>query len=1178
MPHLVFSRPVPIAFLKSAGQARKFTCSLLGSVIVGVSLSHAVPADNNPLTPPAPISLGESLGPLVESASPLAEQSLLTLRLPSGLKADLWAAEPLLGDPVALSFDRRGRLYVSEHHRNRHGTEDTREHRYWLEDDLAARTVDDRLAYMKRWAAQGKTPLSFYTEVPDRLICLEDRDGDGRADTTRVLAHYADPLDGANVGVLATDDDVWVTCIPHLWKFHDAGGNGPLTGEPAFSGFGVKFSFHGHDMHGVIQGPDGRIYWSIGDRGYHVRDQAGKIHEDAWGGAVFRCEPDGSGFEVVCTGLRNPQELVFDPLGNLFTVDNDNDAADESPRLLHLVEGADYGWHAGNLWVDDQLSPLAPRFRRPWYEDGLWQSRFPGQPAWVMPPIDHLSSGPCGLTRNPGVTRLPDEWDNTFFLTDWVGGRNNSPVLSFQLESHGNGFSMTKKREFLVGGLPTDVEFGPDGRLYVADMTSWVQAPGGGRRSGRGWIYAISGEVSETRSQAVRAVQTWLAQDPHARPDSELLIALAHDDYRVRLAAQRALASRRSTTGALIETARNHRNQLARVHALQALGQQLRAQQTGLEKLLLLLQDPDPEIRAQYARQLTERPAPFARSALLASLEDDSPRVRYFSALALSRLANDPDILNALARLVRENDDRDVYLRHAVAVAWERFAQKSGEDFLRTLAKDSSSAVRRAALLAYRRLRSPEISVFLVDRDPSLVAEAVRAIHDLPIVAALPGLAALSASLDQLDPATGRRVVNARYRLGRDEDAQALADVGTNPAVSEILRRESLALLAEWTQPRPMERITGRWDPLLARSDTAAVAATRRLLPALLANSPDGVKATAIGLAGRYHINEAAAPVLAVARDSRQPLDSRVAAAQALVFFPSQETEHLATQLLGEDKPELRSAGRALFLATAPEKGLEAMHHVFTTTTLPEQSAALKTLGGVSDPRAYTLLTTTYERMLAGEVTKALAVDLDDALKSAATLNGLSVPDRNRRGRQHAALQEKWLAQFPSDDSLRLYRASLQGGDAQKGRELFHQKVEFLCVRCHRIENEGTSVVGPDLTGIASRRSREELLRAIVEPSAEIAPGFEFATVILTTGETLTGPVHRESATDLVLGVSQDGTERERTLLKSAIRERSASSSMPPLASLMTPSELRDLVAYLAGQNTPSPVTAPTRF
>ncbi len=216
--------------------------------------------------------------------------------------------------------------------------------------------------------------------------------------------------------------------------------------------------------------------------------------------------------------------------------------------------------------------------------------------------------------------------------------------------------------------------------------------------------------------------------------------------------------------------------------------------------------------------------------------------------------------------------------------------------------------------------------------------------------------------------------------------------------------------------------------------------------------------------------------------------------------------------------------------------------------------------------------------MLAGEVTKALAVDLDDALKSAATLNGLSVPDRNRRGRQHAALQEKWLAQFPSDDSLRLYRASLQGGDAQKGRELFHQKVEFLCVRCHRIENEGTSVVGPDLTGIASRRSREELLRAIVEPSAEIAPGFEFATVILTTGETLTGPVHRESATDLVLGVSQDGTERERTLLKSAIRERSASSSMPPLASLMTPSELRDLVAYLAGQNTPSPVTAPTRF
>ncbi|HUR58667.1 MAG TPA: hypothetical protein VM029_13225, partial [Opitutaceae bacterium] len=234
----------------------------------------------------ADVALAKELGDYVAKADGEAERTRTALKLPAGFRAEVWARHPLLADPVAIAFDGKGRLYVAEHHRNRHGTEDDREHRYWLDDDFAARSVEDRLAFMEKWAAAGKKPMRFYTEIPDRLVCIEDRDGDGRAETTRTLALFGDPLDGANVGVLPRDGEVWVTNIPHLWRFRDDGKSEQLQGEKVFSGFGVKFSLHGHDMHGLVIGPDGRLYWSIGDRGFNVRTREGGTVSDLWRGAV----------------------------------------------------------------------------------------------------------------------------------------------------------------------------------------------------------------------------------------------------------------------------------------------------------------------------------------------------------------------------------------------------------------------------------------------------------------------------------------------------------------------------------------------------------------------------------------------------------------------------------------------------------------------------------------------------------------------------------------------------------------------------------------------------------------------------------------------------------------------------------------------------------------------------
>jgi quinoprotein glucose dehydrogenase len=278
----------------------------------------------------------------------------------------------------------------------------------WLDDDLASRTVANRVAMYRKYA--GTRFEKDYESEHDRVKLLWDSKGGGRADQATVFAdgfHHAEQ--GLGAGVLARKGNVYYTCIPDLWLLKDTKGEGRADVKTSLAtGFGVHVAFLGHDMHGLRMGPDGKLYFSIGDRGFNVTTKEGRHLFNPDSGAVLRCDPDGSNLEIVHIGLRNPQELAFDAFGNLFTVDNNSDSGDPA-RLVQIVEGGDSGWRTGYQYGSDLGD------RGPFNAEKVWHLPPAEQPAYIVPPLAHITSGPSGLCFNYGATALPERYKDHFF-------------------------------------------------------------------------------------------------------------------------------------------------------------------------------------------------------------------------------------------------------------------------------------------------------------------------------------------------------------------------------------------------------------------------------------------------------------------------------------------------------------------------------------------------------------------------------------------------------------------------------------------------------------------------------------------------------------------------------------------------------------------------------------------
>jgi quinoprotein glucose dehydrogenase len=1029
-----------------------------------------------------------------------AELAVRALRPAPGLQVTLFAAEPQLRNPSSFTIDEKGGFYVVETHRRRTSVLDIRTKIDWLDEDLACRTVEDRIAMHRRHLGSEADKLAVESEAIRRI---EDRAGTGRADHAVTFADGFNTIaDGVAAGVLARKGEVWFAAIPNLWRFKDGKRTAILTG------FGIRQSYGGHDFHGLRFGPDGKLYMSIGDRGCHVETEGRVValHDE---GGVLRCNPDGSGLEIFATGLRNPQKLAFNEVGDLFTVDNNANVGDdngETARVIHVVEGGDNGWRVGYQHLPEG---------GPWSREGLWK----GDALYQVPPVGHLAHGPAGLTFNPG-TGLSAKYDGCFLLCDFPGG-----VHSFTLKRKGASYALGGSEHFLWELYPTDVEFGVDGAVYVSD---WVQ---GFEKSEKGRLFRVA-DPAGAQDPRVAEVRRLLADGMASRPLEDLASLLGHVDQRVRMAAQFELAGRRAEAP-LEAVALKAGPTLARLHAIWGLGQLRAADRTAA-----LLDDPDAEVRAQAARVLGEGGAASTVDALVARLQDESPRVRYHAAMSLGRLKA-KKALGPVIQMLRENDGRDRFLLHAGVLA---LAGTGDVDGLLAAADGAPAAVRIAVVLALRRTGRWEIRDFL--GDPEARDEAARAINDAPIPDGMRMLA-MRLSTPRCPVPLLSRAINANFRLG---DAGMLARYATGSGEMPEMRVEALRALADWERPSGRDRVMGVWRPLEPRDPQPARDALDAAFPTVLQTSPLGVKIEAVRAAAALGVGDLETLRRLAGKGNEAPLRSE--ALRALAGRDDGTLGELVKGALGEDDETLRRDVVRLIPRSKLPDGLALLERAATEDgPVRVRQAAVLALGE-SGPGADGAIARLLDRLLAGTWPAPLRLELIEV-----STKRISPEVRGRLDRFEASRK--------SDDALAPWRECLEGGDAQPGHQLFWVRVHASCHQCHRIGEEG-GTAGPPLTGIGGKQTREYLLESLLFPSRVIAAGYETVALLLENDAVETGRVVRESATELVV-LGPDG--KEKTIPKARIKAaRRGLSAMPDdLGRLLTRRELRDLVEYLAG-------------
>ena len=552
---------------------------------------------------------------LTEAQKRLPKNALVGIKMADGLEAKIFATEPMLMNPTDIEVDARGRVWVLE-------------------------------AYNYRPAITGNPTH----KEGDRIVILEDKDGDGKADNSKVF--YQDPSLNAPLGIAVLGNVVLVSQSPYVWKLTDTDGDDKADKkEILFQG--MEGEQHDHGMHAFVFGPDGKLYFNFGNEGKTLKDAKGNVVKDQFGkeisdknyqqGMVFRCNLDGSEVECLGNDFRNNYEVAVDSYGTMWQSDNDDDG-NKGVRINYVMEYGSYGYK-------DEITHASWNVNRTNMESEIpkqhWHLNDPG----TMPNLLQTGSGsPTGMIVYEG-NLLPKTFQGQMIHCE----PGHNVVRSYPVQKSGAGYSAeivnVMKQEKDQWFRPADVCVAPDGSLIVAD---WYDPGVGGHQAGdqvRGRVYRIAP-----------------ANTPYKVPVMDLttpagaVTSLQSPNLATRYLAWEALKKMGNASESELIKLWNSENPRMKARAFWALCKMF----DGKKYTEMALVDVNPDIRIagiRAARQLKLDVVPYLKKLV----KDADPQVRRECAIALhgNKSAEAPALW---AELATQHDGKDRWYLEALGI------------------------------------------------------------------------------------------------------------------------------------------------------------------------------------------------------------------------------------------------------------------------------------------------------------------------------------------------------------------------------------------------------------------------------------------------------------------------------------------------------------------------------